>query len=942
MKNFSGINSLYFITIFILFIDPLSISSYKVLSYNETEPDYKINQILTYPDGISVVFLTKPINDTCNEPRIDLRVIHPNGTVDKVKVEHSIPDFNFCLVSNDKSLRITLIRNIPDSIYALYVNSSDINSASYYVSLLTHTGKIISNTFLSRVPVMDGILSSSGFMYSHDNEAGGFIFWNYLTEAFVKWIYFSKPDSDGNFHPINNGHLEIKNPSLDTFNIFATIDETFAIVSSRTNISNQPFDVSMDPVRPTFGLYVTFINPDKTVDGPFLLYQSVIPNLQIMFRCSKTYTTLGNSCILNMKRDEDYKLIQIKFQNTGSVVGINKFSSLELYKDLRETTEIRNLFYGGFLVQFFDDSDDTLHKPFQSIILDDERNYYSTLEFPKDLKFSNNCAMGEFRYNTFVVAYQDDEYTWKVYSEDLPRFFDDNGYNNINVNTTHPLINSKIPLSTTSINITYNFPIIMSTNNISIYQDGNGKNAILRQSIPGNSPSSFVYSADNQSLILNVLESTFNQPNANYYIVIDDNAVKDLKTDQPLMGIQTHTWMFNTNVFAEDAIGRFALTTEGTNYFENLPPYNKTTYLLQLRIDLSNLIPVDINRLDAIICCEYDRSQQLPKILLSLPIKSTTKSNDRNVDRVIKDLDLLIKNKKVTPISWFFTTNYIDASFGFQLTVNLFQDFKFHLIGIAIGIIILGLLYFYARKRSPTGKNIAIFKFSLIILDFILDFLFVLNNGAKVPQLFIPSITFCAMPLAINFIMSIVMILREIKHNKGFYEWFKENTNMASLFTILASTDIGVLNILSSNVAGMALFNAPISNGTQSLIFLGGHIGFVIEDIPQFIIQVLYKNSTITYDIIPFLTLLTSSIVLVTSIVSRVYHLIVYSCKKPISDERLFPINQNMSSAKVDVVEIEVKDHLTVPQVAKKKFRKSVDEELQRPSTLAIEVILCI
>ncbi|CAG8769264.1 190_t:CDS:1, partial [Funneliformis caledonium] len=56
------------------------------------------------------------------------------------------------------------------------------------------------------------------------------------------------------------------------------------------------------------------------------------------------------------------------------------------------------------------------------------------------------------------------------------------------------------------------------------------------------------------------------------------------------------------------------------------------------------------------------------------------------------------------------------------------------------------------------------------------------------------------------------------------------------------------------------------------------------------------------------------SIVLITSIVSRGYHLIIYSCKNTISDdpESFLPINQNMSSEDVDVIEI--KDHLTVPQ----------------------------
>jgi len=40
----------------------------------------------------------------------------------------------------------------------------------------------------------------------------------------------------------------------------------------------------------------------------------------------------------------------------------------------------------------------------------------------------------------------------------------------------------------------------------------------------------------------------------------------------------------------------------------------------------------------------------------------------RNVDHIMKDLDILIKNREVTPISWFATTNLIDPKFGFQLT----------------------------------------------------------------------------------------------------------------------------------------------------------------------------------------------------------------------------------------------------------------------------------
>jgi hypothetical protein len=42
--------------------------------------------------------------------------------------------------------------------------------------------------------------------------------------------------------------------------------------------------------------------------------------------------------------------------------------------------------------------------------------------------------------------------------------------------------------------------------------------------------------------------------------------------------------------------------------------------------------------------------------------------NERNVIDVIKDLDMLIREKETSPISWFNTTNFIDATFGFKQT----------------------------------------------------------------------------------------------------------------------------------------------------------------------------------------------------------------------------------------------------------------------------------
>jgi hypothetical protein len=89
-----------------------------------------------------------------------------------------------------------------------------------------------------------------------------------------------------------------------------------------------------------------------------------------------------------------------------------------------------------------------------------------------------------------------------------------------------------------------------------------------------------------------------------------------------------------------------------------------------------------------------------------------------------------------------------------------------------------------------------------------------------------------------NSIISMIIILREITQNKAFYEWFKQHTSIAALFTILAGADLEVLNTLSSQVAGIMLFNAPLSDFAQSYIFWGSFVGLFIEDIPQFLVQV--------------------------------------------------------------------------------------------------------
>src|SRR6266511_1357729 len=89
-----------------------------------------------------------------------------------------------------------------------------------------------------------------------------------------------------------------------------------------------------------------------------------------------------------------------------------------------------------------------------------------------------------------------------------------------------------------------------------------------------------------------------------------------------------------------------------------------------------------------------------------------------------------------------------------------------------------------------------------------------------------------------NFISSIVIIGREISHNEEFYKWFKKNTTILAALTVISSTEVDALLISTSRIGGLMSLNAPLSPKAHSLIFWCSLMGFVIEDIPQFIIQV--------------------------------------------------------------------------------------------------------
>ncbi|CAB4492436.1 hypothetical protein RhiirA5_431649 [Rhizophagus irregularis] len=547
--------SSYFITIaiFFLLIKPLY-SSWNNIIYNETER-LVIAQTFDLRDK-TILHMTRPINETCVEAKIDLRILHQNGIIEVASIDYQIPEHNFCNgIFQIKRYQLNYL-------LVLYVNSTDIESASYYVLLVDYEGKFISNTYLAPVSVINGSLYTCGTtITSYTTEEYGILFTTYESETVVSWSYLDGLDDKRNIIKINNGKQSLKTPFGPYF-VSPRIEGNFIFITYDSMNAENKCVESNDPTDIRFIVYVSYLKPIMNgVDGPFIIYQSTIPHLSVdKFVCGNTRMSMSSFCILVMNSVKANKkskkhLLKISFQDSGSVFNIEKYSNLK-FDDNVIKLELHNLYYGGFLLSLLKRTPDKIINNLQGTILNNDGNYYSNWGLPTDLKVTQEFyVIGDFNNGTMYLIAQEDEFSWKISSSNLPRISND--YNNPCVNKTFPLIGSNVWISTSQINITYNMPVTLSINNFTIYQDDNGV-PILRQSIPGNPSKVFSLSNDNRTIHINVLESTFNKPNANYYIVIDDNAVKDLISNQPLAGVGKNYWNFETSGINDDKFaGKF-------------------------------------------------------------------------------------------------------------------------------------------------------------------------------------------------------------------------------------------------------------------------------------------------------------------------------------------------------------------------------------------------
>ncbi|GBB87645.1 hypothetical protein RclHR1_01410028 [Rhizophagus clarus] len=732
------------------------------------------------------------------------------------------------------------------------------------------------------------------------NREKGFIIFDdityELTTTVISWQQY-RIEPNGKFTNLTSGNFELN--SFDDYQwlrmrtvepMMSTVNEGYAYVYVLTSPKIDGYGLANDLL-----FVAVLINYNKSESATVLLYHSqsqFVSEFTTSLFCNIEYVGVGQYCtLLNLAYNSlNYSTLRVNFLSSGSVVLFNSsiISGTQDLNTINTLVDLMGLPYGGFL--------EIIPKPLEDgglIIYFNIFSENSTIDRKYSQTFSQsyNNILAIWNYflilpnNTLLLPdSSSDNNTWSLKAIDVPKYIDrDKGYFNTNINSTFPKINDYLKFSDIK-NISINFyvPVILSNGKLSIYYQLNDQRNILRQSTSCISTTAKCTLANNDTMVIvTVLDSVLSKSGGNYFIKVDNNFVKDRVHEEPLLGIKENIWKFTIEdskspyYIISSISGLLRLNLEGTDEIARYTNDNRTKFFNGLLDELADVILIPRDRLSKDSKEQTDPDSKL--LLFSIKISEVKDHDEKDANTTMYDLNNMMANSDQTFIVQGDHTKYLDSTFGFKPKPNYWEEYKFKLLGALLAIIILVILYFLARLRSKNkrkeGRNFAIFQFALIIFDFVMDILFITNNANDFPKLYTPSLIFFTLPIASNTILAFLLITKENAKSK-FSEWFEKNTKLASAFTILAGADIEILSLLHSNLAGFEVFNAPLSESAKHKIFWGSLLNIFIEDVPQLIIQILYRNYSIKYDIIPILNLISSAINLTVNIVGRLYQAI--------------------------------------------------------------------
>ncbi|CAG8551518.1 11734_t:CDS:2 [Paraglomus brasilianum] len=177
-------------------------------------------------------------------------------------------------------------------------------------------------------------------------------------------------------------------------------------------------------------------------------------------------------------------------------------------------------------------------------------------------------------------------------------------------------------------------------------------------------------------------------------------------------------------------------TTEGgygVALLKRMTTFTQNSFIDSLIEKLAKLIPIDSSRITTNRHNQPDPDAPAHQLLFPVTIKSSDDHSQRTVQQIIGDLDDLIKNKYYNSFSRENFTSHLDEQYGFSHKANLWETYKIKLIVLLASLLVLLMIYFFARWKYPEGQSFVVIKLALIVADLSLDIAFVLLSAKNVP-----------------------------------------------------------------------------------------------------------------------------------------------------------------------------------------------------------------
>ncbi|GBC03264.1 hypothetical protein RclHR1_05040005 [Rhizophagus clarus] len=778
---------LYFIFLLLIILSTTILPTKSSITFEEPQPETpstpRVLNTACYDDNTILVRIVR-VNYTapplvCVEERLSIRTIYPNGTVKVFDLSSNtlnIQSFNFCIWPTFNPLRYYPIKN--NLLLITYAEAEDVNNPYTYNDwgmVIDLNGVIISKTKLSSsfvnttsnewLPAQDSITLN----VHRDN---GFLRMNPINETYLL-LQQLRIDENGEIQFLAESYITYTGHPIDAI---ATMDGGYAVIYPDYEPASS---IPLTPYMTIRGFFLQNESPE--IQGPFDLYQtSNLVSSVILLDCRFTKVGYGQTCLVvldTLPETNQNTFIKIDFLSSGTVYNITIFQ-----KNPADFTDfsLEALSYGGYFIYSTTHPNAGSNLNLYGYVLDDQGNRYNW-DLPYPTLTDEGGGIVVLPNNTLAIPQPEFGQTWGLITTDLYKIEGarDHGYGNLHIFSTTPNISDVIDPSQTQTLIIkfYDKVDISPYHNITILQDDGFGNGIIRQFTSATvNNGEFIRSIDDYTVEVTVIDSTFNQFNTKYYVLIDDGFVKSKQYQEPILGIQDSTWNFMTmpqqvgskslsdvyheKVNATRVDGKVRLTTDATAYFKSFK-HDKVRvkeFFDNLRQELANAVPVSLDRITTSGRHEIDKSVSPEQYILSINVEKAKIKGDKSVNLVVHDLDTLIRNKLITVIGTGEYTNYLDSNYGYvPMPRWIEKNLASTIATLALNFTLLFASYWY--------KMFAIFKCGNAIENFVTSILFTSIDAGSVENIFTTSLFFVTFPFIVNLAFAFKVVFDELMRN---------------------------------------------------------------------------------------------------------------------------------------------------------------------------------